>query len=387
MSFKATTWILIAALAAIAGYFFLVDEKNRVQSVAEHKLSTKLFRYRPEDVERFILINPKGERIEVARSGSGWKIVSPVEAPGAGPEISSFLDQIVPGRKRSELENVLNLADYGLEKPFATLIIHRSGGAAADTLFVGDKTPTGSNCYVRLGSSRNVLISNELTRNVMNKGLFHLRDKNFLPPGSNPSTRWRSATGSKRIRLVKEKGTWWFAARRIRANRLAHRVVPLPAHRRRHSRIRPGGHGGARPVWPQVPAGELTLAKGEETVTIAFGKKKEYLVDVVRTGLDKVIMLEAELLEPFEWSPDNLRAMNFAFFDEDSVQTLRYETPDTSIVFERAGTAWRAPERETRAVRPPEVNALIRKLNSATFERILKEPLPAEGSSRISCSA
>ena len=99
MSFKATTWILLAALVAIVGYFFLVDEKNRAQSVAERKLSTKLFRYRPEDVERFILINPKGERIEVARSGSGWKVVSPVEAPGAGPEISSFVDQIVPGRR------------------------------------------------------------------------------------------------------------------------------------------------------------------------------------------------------------------------------------------------------------------------------------------------
>jgi len=379
MNFKATTWILIAALAAIVGYFYLVDEKNRAQSVAEHKLSAKLFRYRPEDIERFVLINPKGERIEVARSGSGWKIVSPVETPGAGPEISSFIDQIVPGRKSSELENVLNFADYGLAKPFATLIIHRSGGAASDTLLVGDETPAGSNCYLRLGSSRSVLISNDLTRNVMNKGLFHLRDKNFLPVGSQSIDAVEIRSGSKRIRLVKEKGNWWFAARRIRANRLAiesylSRLTDAVIHefvREDTKELAPYGL--------KSPAGELVLAKGEETVTIAFGKKKEYLVDVVRTGLDKVVAIEAALLEPFAWSPDNLRAMNFAFIDEDSVQTLRYETPDTSIVFERAGTSWRAPERETRAVRPPEVNALIRKLNAATFERILKEPLPVDG--------
>jgi hypothetical protein len=184
MSFKATTWILIAALAAIVGYFFLVDQKNRARSVTERTLSAKVFPFRSEDVEGFILINPKGERIGVARSGSGWKVVSPVEAPGAGPEISSLLDQIVPGRKSSELENVRNLADYGLDKPFATMIIQRSGGSAPDTLFVGDETPAGSNCYLRLGSSPSVLISSELTRNVMNKGLFHLRDKNFLPEGS-----------------------------------------------------------------------------------------------------------------------------------------------------------------------------------------------------------
>ena len=71
--------------------------------------------------------------------------------------------------------------------------------------------------------------------------------------------------------------------------------------------------------------------------------------------------------------------MNFAFINEDSVQTLKYETPDTSIVIERSGASWRVPKRETQSVRPSEVNALIRNLNSATFERILKEPLPADG--------
>ncbi len=379
MNFKATTWILIAALVAIVGYFFLVDEKNRARNVAEHKLNTKLFRYRPEDVERFILVNPKGERIEVARSGSGWKVVSPVEAPGAGPEISSFIDQIVPGRRSSELENVRDFADYGLDKPFATLIVYRAGDAAPDTLFVGDKTPAGSNCYLRLGSSRSVLISNDVTRNVTNKGLFHLRDKNFLPEGSQSLDAVEISAGSKRIRLVKEKGYWWFAAPRVRANRLV-----IEAYLSRltdaviHEFVREDIEDLA-PYGLAFPSGKLVLAAGEETVTIAFGNKKEYLVDVVRTGLDKVVAIEATLLEPFEWSTANLRAMNFAFIDEDSVHTLRYETPDTSIVLERAGTAWRAPEREQSAIRPLEVNALIRTINSATFERILKAPLPVDG--------
>jgi hypothetical protein len=379
MSFKATTWILIAALVAIVGYFFLVDEKNRAQSVAEHKLSTKLFPYRPEDVERFILVNPKGERIEVARSGSGWKIASPVEAPGAGPEISSFIDQIVPGRKNSELENVQNFADYGLNKPFATLIIHRAGGAAPDTLLVGDETPAGSNCYLRLGSSRSVFLSSDVTRNVMNKGLFHLRDKNFLPEGYQSIDAVEISAGMKRIRLVKGKGYWWFTANHIRANQLAiesylSRLTDAVIHefvREDTKELAPYGL--------KSPAGELVLARGKETVTIAFGNKKDYLVNVVRTGLDKVVAIEAALLEPFEWSTGNLRAMNFAFIDEDSVQTLEYVTPDTSIVIERAGTSWRVPERETPPIRAPEVNALIRKINSATFERILMEPRPADG--------
>ncbi|MCX5752608.1 MAG: DUF4340 domain-containing protein, partial [Candidatus Krumholzibacteria bacterium] len=329
MSFKTTTWILIGALVVIAGYFFLVDEKNRVRSVAQRKLNAKLFRYRSEDVERFILVNPKGERVEVARSGSGWKVVFPVEAPGSGPEISSFVDQIVPGHRSSVLENVRDFADYGLEKPFATLIILRAGGEAPDTLLVGDKTPAGSNCYLRLGSSRDVILSSELTRNVMNKGLFHFRDKNFLPEGYQSIDAVEIRTGSKRIGLVKEKGYWWFAAKRIRANRSV-----LEAYLSRltdaviHEFVREDTKELA-PYGLASPVGKLILVKGKETVTIAFGNKKDYLVDVVRTGLDKVVAIEAALLEPFEWSIGNLRAMNLAFIDEDSVRTLKYESPDT----------------------------------------------------------
>lgn len=379
MSFKATTWILIAALVTIVGYFFLVDEKNRARSVAERKLNAKLFPYRSEDVERFVLVNPKGERIEVARSGSGWKVVSPVEAPGEGPEISSFVDQIVPGRKISELDNVRNFADYGLDKPFATLIISSAGSAAPDTLLVGDKTPAGSNCYLRLGSSPRVLISNELARNLMNKGLFHFRDKNFLPEGSQFIEALEIRNGSKRIRLVKHDGYWWFAATRIRANRFAiesylSRLTDAVIHefvREDTKELAPYGL--------ESPAGELVLGTGAKAVTIAFGDKKDFLVDVVRTGLDKVVAIEAAFLEPFDWSAATMRAMNFAFIDEDSVQSLRYETPDTSIVIERAGTSWRARGREELPVRPSEVSGLIRKIGSATFEGILKDPLPADG--------
>jgi hypothetical protein len=98
MKFKAATWIMLATLVAIAAYFFLVDEKGRKTREREHLSGRKLFSYTRAEVERFVLINPQGERIEAARNGSDWRIVSPVEAPGDQPEIASFLDQVVPGR-------------------------------------------------------------------------------------------------------------------------------------------------------------------------------------------------------------------------------------------------------------------------------------------------
>lgn len=379
MNFKATTWILIAALAAVGGYFFFVDQRNREREVEERKLGARLFPYPADEVAGFVLVNPKGERIEVVRDGPGWKIVAPVETPGAGPEISSFVGQLVPGVRSSELQNVRAFADYGLEKPFATLIVRRAGGAPPDTLLVGDATPAGSKCYVRLGNAPNVLLSGDLTRNLMNKGLFHLRDKNFLPKGSADVDALEIRAGSKRIRLLKDSGNWRLAPGRERANgraiesylsRLADAVV--------HEFVREDTTDLAR-YGLAPPAGEIVLGEAGGPVTVAFGSTKDYLVHAVRTGLDKVVAVEASLLEPFQWTAAGLRAMNLAFIDTDSVRTLGYETPDTSITFERAGAAWRAAGRETPAVRSGEVHALLRTLEQAEFVRILKEPLPVDG--------
>ncbi len=379
MKFKATTWILISALAVVAGYFFLVDEKHRAREVAERTLGSKLFPYRADEVEGFVLVNPKGERIEVVRDGSGWKIVAPVETRGAGPEISSFVAQLVPGSRSSELLDVRNFADYGLEKPFATVIVRRSGDAVSDTLFVGDATPAGSKCYVRLGSAPSVILSNELTRNLMNKGLFHLRDKNFLPEGFAGIDAIEIRSGSKRIRLVKEAGYWLLAPKRTRANG---RVIESYLSRLTDAVIHEFAREDTSDLAPyglSSPAGEIVLTEGRETMTVAFGNRKDDLVYAVRTGLGTVVALEEKLLEPFEWTAAGLRAMNLAFVDEDSARTLRYETSDTSIVFERAGREWRIAGRETAPIRKAAVNTLLRKLNETAFDRILKEPLPVDG--------
>jgi hypothetical protein len=380
MSFKTTTWILIAALVAVAAYFFLVDEKRRTEGVAERAASSRMFPYASADVERFVLINPKGERIEVVRSGSGWKLVSPIEAPGSGPEISSFVDQIVPGRTSAEIDNVSRFADYGLEKPFATLIIYRSGAAKPDTLLVGDKTPAGPHCYVRLGSSSRVLITSEVARNVMNKGVFHLRDKNFLPEGSQDVNTMEIRAGARRMRLVKEQGDWWFASPRVRANS---RAIESYLNRLTDAVIHEFISEDTKTLAPyglRSPSDVLVLGEGAGAMTVSFGdKRNDDLVAVVRTGLDKVVALETALREPFDWNPLNLRAMNLSFVDENSVRALTFETPDTSVVFERTEGSWRAVKGDTLYVREPDVTALIRKVGAATFESIITEPLPPAG--------
>jgi hypothetical protein len=70
--------------------------------------------------------------------------------------------------------------------------------------------------------------------------------------------------------------------------------------------------------------------------------------------------------------------MNLAFFQEDSLRTIRYETPDTSVVFIRTGTAWSTTGAGAAAIRPWEVSGLMHRLESTTFTKIINESFSGE---------
>jgi hypothetical protein len=376
MKFKTTTWILIGALAVIAGYFFFIEERQNEAKELERLSSKKLFPYASEDVQRFILINPQGDRIEVEHSATDWKVVSPVEAPGDQPAIASFIDQVVPGRRGREIVDAKNLDDYGLLNPFATLIIYRRGASAPDTLFVGDKSPTSSNSYVRLGGSPGVFLSSELTHNVMNRTLFHLRDKNFMPPGFESIGAVSIRSGHNTLRLRREGSYWWFETRRVRADRAKiasylSRLTDAVIYEFVREDTKELALYGL-----EHPTQEIILSDGTGTTTILFGNKKDDLVHVVRTGLDKVILLQESFCGIFDWNAESLRAMNLAFFSPDSVETITYETPDTSAVFKRIGAKWGTVSGDTLSIKSYEVDGLLRKLNSTMYNKILTEPLP-----------
>lgn len=379
MKLKTTTWILAAALIGVAAYFFLVEEKGRAADERERRENTKLLPYEMKDVARFTLINPQGERIEVTHEGAGWKVVYPVQAPGDEPMITAFIGQVVPGRRRETIESPRASADYGLEKPFATLIVERRGAAAPDTLFVGDKTPTSASAYVRIGGAGAVLVSGELTHNVMNKNLFHLRDKNFLALKSDSITALAIHTAKETIDVKREGKYWWFAEPRVRADRA---VIESYLTKLTMGII----YGFVRedldtlaPYGLDRPACEVDLVSGGHTTRVAFGSTNDDKVHVMRTGLDKIVLLDGSLLEAAGWTRANMRAMNLAFFDDDSVRTVRWETPDTSVALKKSRSKWSTTGADTASIRSWEVSSLLRRIGDTTFERITAEPLAGAG--------
>jgi len=376
MKFK-STWILLIILALIASYFFFIEERSRKQKEIEKEESGKILPYSPEDVEKLIFHNPEGDTIEMEKVGSEWKIKSPVITKGSASTINALVKQIVPGYKKEVLKGVSNLEDYGLKEPFASIVIFAKDRSKPDTILVGDKTPTSSSCYMRLGHSRDVIISTEMTRNLMNKNLYHLRDKNFLNIDSNDIDAIKIKSGKMVLKLVKKDKNWWIEDANYRADK--YKVVTY-LNKLTRAIIKEFVREDKEVLGPyglEKPKRMITLQHGSEIIDIFFGNKKNNKVYTVRSGLDKVLLLDDTMLDAFEWNRKNLRAMNLAFFDIDKVKHIHYETPDTTCDFTRLSSIkWKVSDNDSLEIKSYEVNSMLRKLTSLKFEKIITEPLP-----------
>ncbi|HER44097.1 MAG TPA: DUF4340 domain-containing protein, partial [Candidatus Eisenbacteria bacterium] len=338
MRFK-STGILAILLVAIASYYFLVESKKQQAEKLEIRMSGRILPYDGDGIDRWVLINPDGERIEMERTYTGWRIVSPVAAEGASSTIEAVLMQLLPGLKLDAFADVENFADYGLEAPYATVIFH--GRELPDTMFVGDKTPTSPSCYIRLGSSDTVLVSREMTHNVVNKTLYHLRDKNFLHIGSESIDSLRIESPGRIAAFSKRGGSWRVGDPPVRADDeliekyLKTLTLAIIRGFPGEDLSEIGRYGLER------PARKIFLSGGGRRFDIAFGDLFDDQVYVVRSGLDKVLLLEQEVLEPFDWTMRDIASRRISFFEYDEVAKITVEDPDTTISIEREPDGWR----------------------------------------------
>lgn len=377
MKFK-TTWILLGALIVIVVFFLLVEENQRTSKIEDRREKRKLLPYGPNDVQWFVLINPDGERIEMQRRGDDWMVTYPTVTLGSKSTIDIVLKQIVPGYRLEEFGEVSNLADFGLDEPFATLIISSRTRFSPDTIFIGDKTPTGSNSYVRLGGSRDVILAREMTHNAAKKNLYHLRDKHFVHFGIEAIDELTVRKGTARVHLTRDGRYWWLDDPRYRVdnavveqhcNELT-RAVIYEFVREDTDSLELFGFEAQR--------GEIVLFTGSDTVEVRFGSRKGNRVYAVRSGVDKVLLLDETVEGMLDLAASEIRDMNLTFFDVSAVKSFSYETGDTTVAFEAAGGRWNIRGPDVMPAETYMVNSFLRALKAIEFTEIIEEPFPAD---------
>lgn len=366
--------ILITVLLIVAGYFFLVEERQRRGAADLKRSSRMLLPYGPLDINAVSFINPYGETIMWERDGDGWLIIFPFTDIGEKSTIDMFLGQIAPGQKLEEFAGAPDLSRYGLAPPYAIVILESERYGRIDTVYIGDKTPTSFRAYVTLGSSGDVVVTRNLAHNVMQKRLFHLRDKNFIPPTDRNITEFSIISGNDLLSFQRSGSSWKVTGSTLTVDRnviepwvsgLSNALIYEFAAENLSDTLSFG-------IGAPHRAAVLNTAGGE-SIRISFGRRKDSLVPVIRSGRKKVMMIEAGFLDAFHWTDDRLIVMSLSIVKPGMVAALQWETPDTVASWKLEDNVWTASGENAYPVDQEALKYLLMFLRSAAYESIVTD--------------
>ncbi len=376
-----TTLIVIALLAAAAAWHFLIDARRQGTIEEEESLSKRLLPYGTGEVDSVTFFNPDGDIIKWKRSESRWLITSPAVAEGDPSAIDYMIDQMIPGSRKSEFDAGGKFADYGLASPFATIIFFNGSRGRIDTLGIGDGTPIGEQCYIRLGSSPNVTVAWAFTRNLVRKNLYHLRDKQFLHLAADSITGLSIGDGPSSVSFEKRAGTWLLKGTRTGVDKglIEPYITSLAGAIIREFASESAGDAGFFGIGS--PGMRIALLAGSDTVSIGFGREENGFVYAVRSGLDKVVSIERKYLQIFDWLPEELMVFNLASFVPGEIARIAWETPGSSVTFTAKDGVWSVAGDPGARIANKEIEYLLMILRGLSFQTARGErgPGPSEG--------
>ncbi len=207
-----TTGGLVLLLAGLVGfaYFYEIrgaDERDKIRREAG-----RLLRLEAHSVVG-LSVHRGDTTIVIAKSEGRWRILQPVATGGDGGEITGLIRTL----QNMDLERVVadsariargqaHLVDFGLDRPNLTLAIKQVD--RVDSLFWGDRSPTGRYGYIRWSGHPGILAVGAPFRMRVEKGLFQLRDKRVADFDLDTVRKIEITRGDARVVTEKFPDDW-----------------------------------------------------------------------------------------------------------------------------------------------------------------------------------
>lgn len=172
-----TTLILAAIAIALAGGVAVIEFGQRPQQQAIEADRQRLVRLDAESITALSLTT-EIDSLSLERTGDGWQINAPITSATDVTAVDNLLNELTTLRPLSELDDVNNWADLGLEPPQNRLEITTAGRNI--TLDLGASTFDSQGRYARVDEGETVLILSADLARRLTPTLFELRDKSLL---------------------------------------------------------------------------------------------------------------------------------------------------------------------------------------------------------------
>lgn len=203
--------LLLALVAAVvlAGLLLLVTllpQQTAVSSVdsgstaetVTHTLYDKTGSAERNPVASVTIANATGEyNIRYDNQSAGYVLTNYEDLP-LSQNVDSLVEASTVLNASSKILNVTDMADYGLDKPDSTVTLRYTDGTA-NTLLLGNKTPSETGYYVRLADSQEVYVITAETANHFFAANWWYVSTTLVSP---PSVREDDNNGSALLRKL-----------------------------------------------------------------------------------------------------------------------------------------------------------------------------------------
>ena len=204
--------VATVVLAALAGMLYWSNHRKPASASVIAGPSTanaKVISLKQDDISKLEVKIKNGDDVLLDRVGpSKWKITSPKALIADPDPVSTILYDLSPMDGATLIdEKAADLKQFGLAEPEVQVSATGKNGKA-QTILVGDDTPTGDSAYVMLSGDSKVFSVPKNTKANLDKGLKDLRDKRLLPVDYDKIGSVEINGAKLRLTFGSEDGKW-----------------------------------------------------------------------------------------------------------------------------------------------------------------------------------
>ncbi len=373
MKFK-NTGLLLLLLVALAAYVYFVEIKGKEKAEKQKEIASKLLSFNKDSLSTVVL-NPAG--IKFKKENKQWVIVEPIQSKTESWVINGLINSVESAKKeRTIAEDQASFADYGLQPAKHEVILTHNG--KTDTVFIGDKTPTGTYVFARVSGDNHVYATGTLLLTNADKELFDFRDKTALAFDKDKVDKIQLILPERKIEVRKQDGKWYLMRRtqKILADEGKIEQILNEVHNAKAKKFvseKPERlkKYGLSPAKYEVA---LSTTTNGGIHTLQIGKKVDntyYARDVSR---DPIFTVDTSLVKQLKVSEWDLRQKKLADFLSYQADYLELHLPKQTLICEKDSTGdWRMVQPDSGKAKSWKISSLTSNAASLKAQKVVEE--------------
>ncbi len=377
-------------LAVLVGFVYFYEIRGADERYRSRVRAGRLL-HLEEDAVNALTVHRGDTTIVMRKSGATWRILQPVDTGGDHGEIVGLIRTL----RSMDLERVVadsvriargeaRLSDFGLDRPNLALAITQAD--RVDSLFWGDRSPTGRYGYVRWSGHPGILAVGAPFRLRLEKGLFQLRDRRVAHFNPESLRKVEIALGHARV-VVETLSDEWRLTFPVNdrtdddeVRKLINRLRTAEFTRVVEEESREPGQYGL-----EKPTHAVTVYDGdhERKKTIVIGRRKEggrfppYFAAF--SGSPMVFLVDSTFVADIRNAASDLRFKRIFAFDASGVDRLKLAYRDRVVecVRDSTGDDWQVLQPKLHIVMEHRIRHFFRTIELLEAEEFVAEELKA----------